>query len=198
MDYKDLDFKIGSVNPSGIGETIYAIRKRFIESWPKVIDDPDSAEATDSDALVTLTGDFVLKQGKTFIRIYSTQGKGSIASEALGETDCKMFKNKLNASFPDLSPAAVGFQKLTVNDDYVFIAKAAGRYHVIGSPDYRSVTSINASSGDAAGSAKGLTIAVECPDVTPTPIYSGKIALADGSFDCATGVFTAAGKPAGT
>ena len=70
--------------------------------------------------------------------------------------------------------------------------KAAGRYHVIGSPDYRAVISPTGDSGDAAGSAKGVTFEVECPDVTPLPIYAGDLVLADGTLDCATDTFTPA------
>lgn len=193
MDYKDLDFKIGSVNPSGIGETIYAIRKRFISGWPSVADDPDAENVHDSKDLAELVGDFTLIEGKTFQRIYSTQGKGKISFEPVGETDCKMFNNKGEFKFPDLTPAAIGFSKISVNDDFVFIGKSAGRFHLIGSKDYRTVTAISGDTGDTPGSAKGLTITVECPDITPLPIYKGKIVLADGEFDCATGAFTPKG-----
>lgn len=193
MDYKDLDFKIGCVNPSGIGETIYAVRKRDIKSWPKLVDDPDSTEAKGPGDLVSLVGDFILQEGKKFIRIYSTQGKGKLTFEPIGETDCKMFTNKASYSFPDLTPEAVGFSKMSVNDDFVYISKSAGRWHVIGSPDYRTVTAISGDTGDAAGSAKGLSISVECPDATPLPIYLGKINLANGDFDCAKGEFTTKG-----
>ena len=46
--------------------------------------------------------------------------------------------------------------------------------------------------GDAAGSAKGCTIEITAPDVTPLPIYQGVIVTADGSLDCATDTFTPA------
>lgn len=188
MELGNLDFKIGSVNPSGIGTTLYRIAKRHIKSWPTIVDDPDTAEAVDD--LCKYAGDFILADGKVWDQIYSTQGKGKLTSEPTGETDCKMFLNKATFAFPDLTPAALGFSKTAANDDYVYIAKSAGRYHVIGSPDYRSVTSPNGDTGDAAGSAKGITFGVECPDVTPLPIYEGKLTLADGSLDLATGEFT--------
>lgn len=189
MDIKDLDFKIGSVNPSGIGETIFAVRKRFITGWPAVADDPDAESVKSSKDLSELVGDFTLVEGKNFIRIYSTQGKGKISFEPVGETDCKMFNNKGEFKFPDLTPEAIGFSKHSVNDDFIFIVKSAGRFHLIGSKDYRTVTAVSGDTGDTPGSTKGLTISVECPDVTPLPVYKGKIVLADGELDCSTYVF---------
>ena len=158
MELGNLDFKIGCVNPSGIGSTIFRIAKKHIKSWPTIEDDHE-AEGKVAD-LSEYTGDFVLVDGKVFDKFYSTQGKGKLTFQ----------------------PAA--------NDDYVYIAKSAGRYHVLGHQDYRTTTSPAGDTGDAAGSAKGITFTVECPDVTPLPIYKGKIVTSDGELDCATGEFT--------
>lgn len=193
MELGNLDFNIGSVNPSGIGTTLYRIAKRDITSWPGIIDDINEEEAT-VDKLAKYDGDFVLATGKVWDKIYSTQGKGKLTYESVGETDCKMFTNHATFSFPDLTPAALGFSKTAANDDYVYIVKSAGRYHVIGSPDYRSTTSPAGDSGDSAGSAKGITFTVDCPDVTPLPLYEGKVELKEGTLDLSTGTLTPKGE----
>lgn len=187
--YANLDFNIGSVNPSGIGTTVYRIRKRYITAWPTIVDDPEATGATES-GMATLSGNFATQSGKYWQKMYSTQGKGNITSETTGETDCKMFINHGSFSFPDLSAEALGFTKASVNDDFVYIAKAAGRYHVIGSPDYRSTTSGAPASGGAAGSAKGIVFTVDCPDVTPLPIYAGTLELEEGTLDLSDGSLT--------
>lgn len=192
MKHANLDFNIGRVNPSGIGTTVYRIRQRYITGWPTIENDPDKDNTIDEADMSTLNGSFTLESGKYWQKIYSTQGKGSITSETTGDTDSKMFINHASFSFPDLTPEALGFSKVSVNDDYVYIVKAAGRYHVIGSPDYRSVTTIAPTSGDAAGSTKGIVFTVDCPDVTPLPVYEGNIVTEDGSLNCSTGVFTPA------
>lgn len=192
MKHSDLDFNIGKVNPSGIGQTVYRIRRRYITGWPTVENDPDKNDEIDENDLVVLSGNFTLATGRKWQKIYSTQGKGSITSETTGETDCKMFINHANLSFPDLSPEGLGFAKASVNDDYVYIVKAAGRYHVLGNEDYRTTTSVNTTSGDAPGSAKGLTFTVDSPDVSPLPIYEGTIETEDGTLNAGTGVFTPA------
>lgn len=192
MKHANLDFNIGRVNPSGIGTTVYRIRQRYITGWPTIENDPDKDNTIEESDMSTLNGSFTLATGKYWQKIYSTQGKGSITAETTGDTDSKMFINHASFSFPDLTPEALGFSKVSVNDDFVYIVKAAGRYHVIGSPDYRSVTNIAPTSGDAAGSTKGIVFTVDCPDVTPLPVYEGNIVTEDGSLNCSTGVFTPA------
>ena len=141
-------------------------------------------------SLSKYSGSFVLADAAVWDKLYSTQGKGKATFEVTGEVDCKMYTNKASLSFPDLTAEALAFCKAAANGDFVFIVKAAGRYHVIGSPDYRAVISPSGDTGDAAGSAKGVTFEVECPDVTPLPLYEGKLELADGELDCADGSFT--------
>lgn len=190
MNLGNLDFAIGGINPSGIGATIYRIAKSAIVSWPTIVNDPTATGAVST--LSSYNGDFTLATDAVWDKLYSTQGKGKITFEVTGEVDCKMYNNKASLSFPDLTAEALAFCKAAANGDFVFIVKAAGRYHVIGSPDYRAVISPTGDSGDAAGSAKGVTFEVECPDVTPLPIYAGDLVLADGTLDCATDTFTPA------
>ena len=191
MNLGNLDFKIGGINPSGIGATIYRIAKKDITAWPTIGNDPDAATGT-VDSLSKYNGDFTLAEDAVWDKLYSTQGKGKATFEVTGEVDCKMYTNKASLSFPDLTAEALAFCKAAANGDFVFIVKAAGRYHVIGSPDYRATISPTGDTGDAAGSAKGVTFEVECPDVTPLPLYEGDIVMADGTLDCGTGTFTPA------
>ena len=191
MNLGNLDFKIGGINPSGIGATIYRIAKKDITAWPTIGNDPDAATGT-VDSLSKYNGDFTLAASAVWDKLYSTQGKGKATFEVTGEVDCKMYTNKASLSFPDLTAEALAFCKAAANGDFVFIVKAAGRYHVIGSPDYRATISPTGDTGDAAGSAKGVTFEVECPDVTPLPLYEGDIVMADGTLDCSTGTFTPA------
>ena len=191
MNLGNLDFKIGGINPSGIGATIYRIAKKDITAWPTIGNDPDADTGT-VDSLSKYNGDFTLAASAVWDKLYSTQGKGKATFEVTGEVDCKMYTNKASLSFPDLTAEALAFCKAAANGDFVFIVKAAGRYHVIGSPDYRATISPTGDTGDAAGSAKGVTFEVECPDVTPLPLYEGDIVMADGTLDCSTGTFTPA------
>lgn len=183
----NLDFKSGKPNPSGILPIAYAVKKSQITSWPTIIDDPD-AEGADLAQMVNYEGDFVLAQGVNFLSIYSTHGKGKATFEPQGEADCKSYINKATLSFPVIDDNARGYAKMVVNDDYVYVIPAPGnKFHVIGSPDYPALTTVNGDTGDAPTSAHGLTINVECTDTTPLPCYKGQLKLADKTIDCSTG-----------
>lgn len=189
MEIGNLDWKNGSVNPSGIGPIAYRIRKDYIKSFPTIEDEP-SAE-TPVSQYANYTGDFVLVASKKWEKIYSTQGKGKVFFEPIGETDTRMYTNKATLFFPDLTDEARAYAKDAANGDYVYVIPTPGkRYHLIGHETYRVTSPISGDSGDAPGSAKGLTINLECPDVTPLPRYTGALLLADGELDCETGVFT--------
>lgn len=180
----------GKVNPSGIKPVAYRIPREDIATWPTIVDDPTAVGVT-IDTFANFTGDFVLVATKVWETVYSTQGKGKVTFEPVGETDASMFLNKGTLSFPDLTDEVRAFAKMSANGDYVYIIPTPnGRYHVIGNADYRVKTTLSGDSGDAPGSAKGVTINVECPDVTPLPLYQGDLVTAAGSLDTETGTFT--------
>lgn len=189
MQLQDINFQIGSVNPCGIAQEVYFIAKQYISAFPSITDDFETAE--DVDAYAEYDGNFTLQSGKFWNKLYTTQGKGHIDWEYSGETDCKVVTNKATLSYPKLTNEIRAFAKYASNGDFVFVVKHDGKYYVIGSPDYRATLTPNGASGDAPGSAKGVTVEIECPDVTPLPTYAGTIAFsATSSLDCSTGQIT--------
>lgn len=186
----NIDWPNGKVNPSGIVPIAYRIPREKISAWPTIVDDPAAADVTLA-KFVNYLGDFVLVDGAVWETIYSTQGKGKATFEPVGETDTTMYVNKATLSFPDLTDEVRGYAKMAANGDYVYIIHTPnGRYHVIGNKDARVKSSLTGDTGDAPGSAKGVTINLECPDVTPLPLYKGDLVTAAGSLDTETGVFT--------
>lgn len=186
MDLSNIDFKIGSVNPSGVSSEVYFIPKSYITAWPAIIDDFETALLCDDyveygDETVS---DFSLVSGKRWSRLYNTQGKGKINWEYQGEADCKVVVNKASISYPKITNEIRAFAKNAANGDFVFVIRHDGKFYIIGSKDYRAVLTPNGDSGDSAGSAKGITIEIECPDVTPLPTYKGLLLLNDGVLDC--------------
>ena len=69
MKHANLDFNLGSVNPSGIGTTVYRIRKRYITAWPTLENDPDKNDNIEESDLAKYVGDFVLAEGKKWQKI---------------------------------------------------------------------------------------------------------------------------------
>lgn len=179
----------GRTNPSGIGSRVFYIRKRHIKKWPTP---PDPAAAQGRAAY---TGDFEMAGTNTAIEIYSTQGTGNVESESIGDKDCKGFNNKFKGSYPDLNDDAVAHANSEVNSNGIFVAQhftAGGkpRWVVIGGQHYDPEVSLKATSGAKIGEKKGLEIEATAGDAFMLPEYAGLIKLAEGTYNCATDVFT--------
>ncbi|MDR1554217.1 MAG: hypothetical protein LBS69_12285 [Prevotellaceae bacterium] len=187
MKFGNILWPEGKVNPSGIKSIAYYIPKSDIVTFPTI----KNEDATTVAEAVNYTGDFVLKTGKFFYSIYSTQGKGAYTSEAMGEKDCKLFTNKVTLSYPDITDEGRNMMKGFVNANILLVIPLPQkRFVVLGSEDYDVDSAITGTTGDAPGSAKGLTVEISAPDVTPFPLYKGELQLEDGVLDCATGEFT--------
>jgi len=189
--FENMGWTDGQINPSGIGTEVYYIPKSdlAVGGFPSVVAAPATAAEN-----VQLSGDFTLKALKTWFRLHSTQGKGDVTFEPVGEKECKMVINKGKFSFPDISNAAKSHAKQALNPSLIYCVKlphqSEKRYLIIGDADYDTESKVTGNSGAEPGSAKGLTFEVECPSFTPLPGYTGDIVLSDGTLDCATGVFT--------
>jgi hypothetical protein len=187
--FESLAWADGKVNPSGIKNEIYFAPKTSITAFPAMV----AAPATTSEN-VSLDGDFEMAATKTFMRLYSTQGKGKVTFESIGEKDCKMFMNKGVFKFPDIDDAGKSLAKSSVNANCIFIVplphESEKRYVMLGDDYWDCTVKVTGDSGDEPGSAKGITIEIEAPATTPLPNYTGTLALPNGTLDCATGVFT--------
>lgn len=187
--FESLGWADGKVNPSGIKNEIYFCPKTDIATIPPITAAPATASEN-----VSLSGDFVMVTGKTFYRLYSTQGKGKVTFEAIGEKDCKMFMNKATFKFPDLDDAGKSLAKSFVNANGIFIVplphESEHRYVMLGDEYWDCTVNVTGDSGDEPGSAKGITIEIEAPATTPLPNYKGLLSLPGFTLDCATGVFT--------
>lgn len=190
--YESIVWTEGQINPSGLASQIYFIPKAYIAQYPRPTQNPATASEN-----VSLDGDFTLVVGKFWFQLYSTQGKGKVNWETLGEKDCKMFKNKGVFKYPDINDAGKSLAKQLINANCVIIVKlpheSEVRYVMLGDADYDVTATITGDSGDEPGSAKGITIEVEAPCTTPLPNYKGAVVLELGTLDCSTGVYTESG-----
>lgn len=188
LKLSNVPFKLGQANGSGIGKYLYCIAADDLAAWPTITDNLDDAVA--DSGYIGYTGNFTLKPGAKWIRIYNTQGEGTMSAEPTGERDSKMFNNKLSFRYPKLTDASTKLADAVVNGDCVFVGWHDGAYRVVGDKHYRCDVTPNVTSGDGAGSSKGITFEAECPGYKALPIYSGNIELEDGTLNCATDEFT--------
>lgn len=183
----NVDFRIGQANGSGIGKYVYFIPSDDILQWPAICNNIVDAETAAN--YVGYIDNFVIAPNAYWIRIYNTQGEGSMSAEPIGERDSRMFKNKLSFRFPKLTKKAAMLSNAVVNGDGIFIGWHDGAYRVVGHKHYRCDVTPNVTSGDAAGSSKGITFEAECPDYKALPVYRGTLLLEDGVLDCETDTF---------
>ena len=183
----NVNFRIGQANGSGLGKYLYFIPSVAILGWPLISN--NIVDAATAARYIGYDGDFQLADGAYWIRIYNTQGEGVLSAEPTGERDCRMFLNKLSFRFPKLTTQAAVLSNAVVNGDGVFIAWHDGAYRVVGHKHYRCDVTPNVTSGDAAGSSKGITFEAECPDYKALPVYRGHLRLEDGILNCETDTF---------
>ena len=174
--FESLGWADGKVNPSGIKNEIYFCPKTDIDTFVQMV-----AAPANTDENVSFDGDFGMAAGKTFLKLYSSQGKGKVTFEAIGEKDCKMFTNKATFKFPDIDNAGKSLAKSAVNANVVFIVplphETEKRFVVLGDEYWDCTVNVTGDSGDAPGSDKGITIEIEAPSTTPLPNYTGVLAL---------------------
>lgn len=186
-----LEWADQQVNPSGIKTIVYYALKSWIKTFPRIGGLLPPGTPAEN---IIVAGDFEMVIGKTFLKLYSTQGKGKVDWEPIGEKDHKMFNNKGTFSFPDIGVDARSIAKQTINSNIVMIVplphESENRYVMIGDADYDVTVTIKGTSGDKPGSEKGITFDIEAPCTTPLPGYAGILVLAGGTLDCETGVFT--------
>lgn len=191
---EDLVWAPDSANPSGIGSAIYIAKRSDIASVP----DYAAAPATAEDEVSLAVGDIVMQAAKTFSKLYSSQGKGKFYFESAGEKDAKLFKVMVDLSYPDIDAKSKALAISILNANCVLLVPTliAGegipKYVMIGGHAYDTEIDAKGTSGDAPGSAKGLTLTVSSFDIVPGKVYKGVVELSDGSIDLSTGVFTPA------
>lgn len=183
----NVNFRIGQANGSGVGKYLYFIPSDYITRWPLISN--NLVDAATAARYIGYDGDFELADGAYWIRIYNTQGEGSMTAEPTGERDSRMFMNKLSFRYPKLTKNAAVLSNAVVNGDGIFIGWHDGAYRVVGHKHYRCDVTLNVTSGDAAGSSKGITFEAECPDYKALPVYRGNLILEDGILNCNTDTF---------
>lgn len=173
LKLKNVPFKSGQANGSGVGKYVFFIPADSLAAWPTITDNLEDAES--ESAYIGYTGDFTRKGDALWIKVYNTQGEGVVTSKPLGEKDSKMFTNELSYRFPKLTGPALVLANSVVNGDGVFVAWHDDAWRVIGDKHYSCDVNPDVTTGNSAGSSKGITFVASCPSHKIMPIYSGKI-----------------------
>lgn len=179
FNFADMLWADGEENMGGVKTIGYYALAADIETWPVLSANP--VYAADE---VTLVGNFGMKPGKTFKKIYSTMETNEVIDENQGEWDGQSFVHKATIFYPGTKVEALAFAKNANNSNMVFIFEevAGGHRRVIGSEAFPAKVKPSFTSGKATADRKGMTMEIQSYGYTPAPIYDGVIYLNDGEY----------------
>lgn len=181
--YESQEWCRGEVILPGIRTRLYFASKSDIVKWPT-----KSKEATSAKDLVTYVGDFTLAADTKWKFIDVLTKKSPVTSEAQGDVPSVTTLNKATLVHPGFEEEATAFAKQANNDDLVFlIQQRNGKWRVLGSEAFETVTKVSQSIGGDVTDEAGTTLEIEATDVCPAPFYIGKIETEDGVIDAGTG-----------
>ena len=176
--YESLRYCQGTKIIPGVRDHVYAIAKRDIVTWPTL--PAVATESVDLAKLATYSGAFVLASDKKWQRIDLSLNKGNIECETQGDRPSRTFLNKITLSYPGCTAQAVGFCRMAVDDDMVFLVpQRDGKYRVLGNEMFQTDVKPKVTTGEGTTTAGGTEIAVEVTDICPAPFYGGVIETAD-------------------
>jgi len=172
VNFANLDWVDGQVSVPGIYPELYFVPKSQIVTWPQFAAAPATTAAE-----VTLAGNFTLAALAVWKKINCIDVKSQPTSEQQGEIRCKSYNNKLKVVVSLTNEDATALAKLAGNSDLIFIfqERDSGKYRVVGSEKFATLTKVTLDIGGNPTGEKGTTLEIEAADICPFPFYDGLI-----------------------
>ena len=147
----------GQDNDAGLAEEHYYALKRDIATFPTVAANPTTISARGK-----LTGNFTMKAGKFFKKIYCTLEQGEIVSTQVGPRDGRSYENKATLYVPGYRSVNVGFLEAMKNSKIVLIIRQLDGTMVVFGSAYigGEIESSELKTGKAITDGKGTTFTV--------------------------------------
>ena len=172
---KSLEWCQGTPVYPGIKRRVYYISKQYIVGWPTL--------KTTAGDRAEYEGDFTLAADAAWKYIDVIPEKCTVTSEAQGEIPSQTQLNKLSVVHPGTGKDASDIAFSLNNSDNVFLVEDMnGKYRVIGSERWNTVTTVAQDLGQGATGSASTTINAEATDVCPAPFYSGEITTEAGKL----------------
>ena len=171
-NFGNLDWVDGQVSVPGIYPELYYAPKSSIVTWPQFAANPATPVAE-----VTLAGNFTMAALALWKKINCIDVESQPTAEQQGEIRCKTYNNKLKVAVSLTNEEATAMAKLAANSDLVFIfqERDSGKYRVVGSERFATLTKVSLDIGSNPTGKKGTTLDIEASDICPFPFYDGLI-----------------------
>lgn len=189
--YESLEFCKGKTTLPGLRGKVYFIPKSQIVKFPTL---PDlDEEGLTMGKLAVLKGDFVLAADAVFHQLDILTTASNVTYASQGDMPSRTFVNSSTLKYAGSNEEAAGFARLANVDDLVYVVQQRdGKFRVLGNEAFDTDTKPSGDSGMQATDASGTTLEVSVTDQCPAPFYVGKLPVAEGILDCATGLIGAA------
>lgn len=166
----------GKTVKPGIRRRVFGISGDQILKFPTIQRD-NLGRATSS----VLQGNFQLVENAKFSIIEHIPNKASFKSETQGEYPSQSFKVTASVVHPGVGEEAADATAAFLNSNCVFLVEdMEGRFRMIGSEDYDSVTTSQRDNGQGPTGSAGTTITIEASMDVDAPFYEGEIPTEDG------------------
>lgn len=179
MEPEDILFTDGSDNTPGLAvQEVMYIPVEDIDSMPCKC---DGTAPTTFAGLGTISANIVLKDDKSFRRMYFTDETGELMDELVGEIDGKAVKNSLKFFHPGESAEILGFTSWAKNKKgFVFIVKDKDCNVRVFGNTCTPAKLVSAPGGTKAknGDRKGREFTFEYTAADVAPYFTGKVDLA--------------------
>lgn len=176
---KSLGWCQGTPVVPGIKARVYYISKDKIVQWPTLPVD-DKGRVTGA----VYTGDFALEADATWKFIDTIASKNQLKSDPQGEYPSQTQKNDLTLVHPGVGEEATAAVAYLNNADNVFIVEdMTGKYRVVGSELFETITTVAQDNGQGTTGTAGTTITVSATDLVAAPFYNGEIVTEEGTIN---------------
>lgn len=180
--FSSIDWE-GGDNIGGFTSEAFLGLHHEIATFPTLKENPG-----DDTELVTLEGDYVMKDGKNFIRIYVTPRTFGMEAENQGEIDGKSFVQKGEFFYPGGREEAIALARKLNNARGILIGidPNTGKRVQMGSREFPCHFSPKLNFGNEPTSRRGLTVEFEADNFMPAMMYPGAIPLSEGEIPSQT------------
>lgn len=171
--YNDLDWE-GGDNIGGFTSTGYLAIHHEVDTWPTF-----NRNATTDAEMVELTGDYVMKEGKKFYKVYFTQRTAGAESENQGEIDGKSFMQKPVFFIPGTRTQNLAAARKLNNARGILLVKDPNTGEMIqfGDEDFPLHFKPRVAFGNQPTDRRGLFVDCEADNFNAALVYKGTIPL---------------------
>jgi len=149
---------------------------------PKDICDENSNGAANFTELAEITGNHVMKAGKTLNKVEFVTETGALVTTQIGEPGRRLFQNSFSFEIAGSDAKTLGFSRFIRNQKLIFFVEEFGNGQIRQLGSSRLPARAETQEGGIEGPIEGknaITITIQDKQKWHSPIYSGQLPIVD-------------------